>query len=280
MLSSNHIRSPFGPMEYWFKDTIKYYKYYLQHVLPNKQLLNDTRLLKNSKKGKSTFVFANGPSLNILDIYKVAYYIKNYGFDLFAVNSFISNYSLSPTHYVLSDPVYFNRLHHDHHRRIQLNDDLKNIISSSSEVFIPVQYHNYYKPNHYCFCDFYYHFSNNVFDILRPHGYLSMTAYKALAIAGFMGYDRIYICGFDNDYFKNISVSRNNEILFEDKHFFGDNKKVNKRPLTTSIGDFLYRDHFLFSHLEKFKGKEIINLNPHGLIDTFSKSHDLDIYTK
>ena len=121
-----------------------------------------------------------------------------------------------------------------------------------------------------------------------------MTAYKALAIACYLGYSRIYVCGFDNDYFKSITASDSNELYYTDNHFYHTQKdginedggdstgespyKVNKEIEGNSTGELLYLHHFLFKHLEKFNKYEIYNLDKNSLVDAFSKHHNLDIY--
>jgi hypothetical protein len=105
-----------------------------------------------------------------------------------------------------------------------------------------------------------------------------MTAYKALAISLYLGYERIYICGFDNDYFKNLESNIKNEIFYTDKHFFDSGIKTNALGHASSIGDYLYKDHFLFNHLSKFPSSRLYNLDMNSLHTQFNKEHDLDVY--
>jgi len=106
-----------------------------------------------------------------------------------------------------------------------------------------------------------------------------MTAYKALAIACYLGYETIYICGFDNDYFKMVSVDENNVTYYYNKHFYDKGNKlkaVSSRGNT--ISDLFWDHHLLFKQLELFNTHNIINLNKKGLVDAFSKKHNLNLY--
>ena len=42
--------------------------------------------------------------------------------------------------------------------------------------------------------------------------YTSMTAYKAFSNASYLGYEAIYICGFDNSYVKYLEVDEANQV--------------------------------------------------------------------
>ena len=107
-----------------------------------------------------------------------------------------------------------------------------------------------------------------------------MTGYKALAIACFMGYDTIYICGLDNDFLKSISVDENNEVYEEFKEFFNIGIKYNatRTHYGKSIPNILWFHYMLFKSLGVFKEYNIINLNKNCLIDTFTKKHNINIY--
>ena len=110
-----------------------------------------------------------------------------------------------------------------------------------------------------------------------------MTLYKALSLACYMWYSNIYICGFDNDYFKNYECNESNEIYYQDKHYYtkelGENtlRKVDKN-VHSSMSALLLHISSLFSGLEKFKKFPIINLDKDSLVDSFRKSHNLNIY--
>lgn len=271
--------------KFWIRTNLSCTKYYFWHVFPNFHIIRKTKLLKTISCGKKAFVFANGPSLNKLDPHKILFY-KRAGYDIFAVNSYINSEFakiVNPTHYVFSDPAHFGHNLHllSEKRRKEVVEDVDKVRSCGAVLYVPIQYYNKMSyPNKYAFCDAENIFNNNI-TITKPRGYLSMTAYKALAIACYMGYDAIYISGFDNNYFKTISVDQDNLLYYNDIHFYGAPPSGDVRFRVTdeggSIGELLYSHHFLFKQLEKFSGFPIINLDENSLVDAFSKKHNLDV---
>ena len=242
------------------------------------------RKLKGSARGRSAFVFANGPSVGILDPAKV----KGTGFDVFAVNGYLfSAFSqvATPTHYVLSDPACLDvrDAGTPSNRHLEISKKYAPLFNTldtlNATLLVPMQYVSRQKSKRVIgFCDIENELSRNASDITKPRGYLSMTAYKELAIALFMGYDSIYICGFDNDYFQRLEADENNEAFYADAHFFGDPEKHSVKTEGAHVGEFLYVHHFLFSNFGKFPPGTIVNLHKASLNTFFSKKHDLDIY--
>ncbi|NKQ39706.1 MAG: hypothetical protein HF967_09635, partial [Methanosarcinales archaeon] len=229
------------------------------------------------------FVFANGPSINLLDLKKIEKYQK-YGFDVICVNSYILSdmaKTVVPNYYVLSDPLSFNisknAIPSDYTSMNKKQID--SLDKLNIPVFIPAQFFNLCKIKHqYIFNDFENRFIGNI-DPTKPRGYVSMTAYKSLAIACYLGYDTIYICGFDSDYFKSICVDENNNIYYIDKHY--DDDGVNRRVTPNAgkgLGNLLWEHHFLFKNMELFSDYNIIHLDKNSLVDAFSKKHNLDVY--
>lgn len=259
--------------------------YYMQNIFPQRDELRKTKELRNKKKGKKCFVFANGPSMNLLETKKIERYQKS-GFDVICVNSYIISEiakTIVPNYYVLSDPKCF--IVGDQTVLEEIGDVQRGQIDRLNElnipVFIPAQFSKSNTLKHYyIFNDFTNRFSKNI-NPLKPKGYPSMTAYKALAIACYLGYDTIYICGFDNDYFKTITVDENNDLYFLDKHYYDTGIKHKTEPIAgKGLGNYLWENHLLFKGLELFNQHNIINLNKNSLVDAFSKKHNLDIFVE
>ncbi len=256
--------------------------YYLLYIFPQRDELKRTKELKNTKKGKKCFVFANGPSMNLLDIKKIEKYQKT-GFDVICVNSYIISdmaMTVVPNYYVLSDPVSFGAS--ENVASDDVMDAQKRQIERLNElkipVFIPAQFPPDLLNQCYMFNDFENRFTNNI-NPMKPRGYLSMTAYKALAIVCHLGYDTIYLCGFDNDYFKTISVDENNDIYYVDKHYYDKGAKYWTAPNKgKGVGNLLWEYHLLFKDLELFANHNIVNLNKNSFVDAFTKKHSLDIH--
>jgi hypothetical protein len=240
--------------------------------------------LKGSARGRNAFVFANGPSINCIDPSKAV----RLGFDIFAVNGYLwSEFSkvAKPTHYVLSDPACFYAP--DNKRRtsvqVEISKKYRSLIDEvdtlGAMLFVPMRFMRLlWIRNVFGFCDVENEFSENATNITRPRGYLSMTAYKALAISLYLGYDKVFICGMDNDYFKELEADQDNRLYYNDRHFFGEAKKTSTEVDGDTVGEFLYTHHFLFSHFAKFPRGRIVNLHKNSLNTHFPKGHTLDVY--
>jgi len=109
---------------------------------------------------------------------------------------------------------------------------------------------------------------------IRPRGYLALTAYKALAFASYLGFNRIYIIGIDNSMFRSIAVDEKNRLVQYPNHFF------EQGAVTSDISDLYpkgmsdyFRDMSLcFSSLSKyFSHLPIVNLDENSLVDCFIK---------
>jgi hypothetical protein len=259
---------------YWY-EKLRFYEKYRQ-----------LRRLKGSAKGRNAFVFANGPSVDGLDPYKV----RRIGYDIFAVNGYLwSEFSkiAAPTHYVLSDPACFyapdNKRRTD--KQIEISKRytalIKEIETLGATLFVPMRFiHLLRIRNLFGFCDVENEFSSNVVNVERPRGYMTMTAYKALAISLYLGYEKVFICGMDNDYFKQLEADADNRLYYNDRHFFGEGKKTSTGVDGDTVGEFLYTHHFLFSNFAKFPKERIVNLHKHSLNTYFTKEHALDVYKK
>ncbi len=257
---------------YWF-ERIRFLEQY-----------GELRRLKGSARGRNAFVFANGPSVSCLDPYKV----RGMGFDIFAINGYLwSDFSriVAPTHYVLSDPACFYAPNSKRRTDAQVEIAKKyiqliaEIEALGATLFVPMRFMSLLPTRKVIgFCDVENEFSNNVMNVMKPRGYITMTAYKALAISLYMGYEKIYICGMDNDYFKELEADEENRLYYNDRHFFGEEKKTNPGVDGDTVGEFLYTHHFLFSHFSKFPKERIVNLHKSSLNTYFPKEHALDVY--
>jgi hypothetical protein len=282
----------------WARRAIRAERYYFRHILCRPQIRREIRALRNRHQDRSVLVFANGPSLAKLDPEKVRRLQRDRGFHVIAINAYLNSdfgRAVTPDYYVLSDPNYWTG-HVPEHQIVHLSEtqraharqqeartaaqiwDLLRIHDIG--LFVPAdRYEQTEHARKYPFCDFSFSFFTNVTDISRPLGVSSLSIYKALAIACYLGYQKIYICGVDNSQFKTFSVDRDNNVLYEIRHYYDDGRsEFIKYRTRTSIFLFLYHFSFYFSSLEKFKSFPIVNLDPDGLVDCFSKSHDLDVY--
>ena len=97
-------------------------------------------------------------------------------------------------------------------------------------------------------------------------------------MAVFMGYDKIYLLGFDNSNFLNYRGRPDNlmqdlggataERKFEKKSsFIGEYEK----EFTSGMAGRMQSYAHLFGDLQKFDNEKIFNLDPYSLTDAFPK---------
>ena len=268
---------------YWLDTVARNWYYRLKVVLPHYGLLRRTQRLKGSKVGKQALVLANGPSVAKLDPAKISRLQRESGLEVFAVNSFISSPMadiVKPDYYLLSDPAFFQPDKFPH-LTDRLTRDMTRLAEADIPCFVPLErYNGVAFRQKYGYYDRGNLFLNNI-TITGPRSYISMTSYKALAAACFMGYSQIFICGFDNDYFLNVVIDEHNEMYYIDRHFYDKPGATPTRVRDTdahSMGELLYSHHFLFKDLEKFQQYPIVNLSKDSLVDCFPKQHTLDVY--
>jgi len=273
-------------------DTLLFLRYSIKWIFTFKghKNLNKLKKFKDMGLGQNAFVIANGPSLLNVDFNKILKYQKEFDYKIFVLNSYsISPNSkiIIPNYYILSDPSYFlNNNKISQKRKEELNLDLKYIIRHNIITFVPIQFLSEAKDiglNAYGFNDFEYKWGKSNISPLYSRSYTSMTAYKALAMSVFLNFDKIYIGGFDNSYFKSISVDKDNNVYYFNSHAYAqkDSAKYNNTEKgIRGLGDLLKIHSFLFSDLAQFPQNKIVNLDKNGLIDAFTKSHQLDIYVE
>lgn len=282
----------------WLRSQRDAKSYYLRHiVLGARDVLARTRRLAGSKRGKQTFLFATGPSMDKLDPHKIARLRDERGFDVFGINFLLQTELgriVHPTHYVVSDPAQWTAAmneaelaHLDAGEQQRQRDAFRascletwaELERIQPQLFVPI--HAVAKTPYssvYGFCDAMDLFSDNVTDILRPLGYRPWTAYKALSIALFLGYDRIYLCGVDNDSFKSLTVDSENVKRSRYRHFYDPPDEYQDFLSSEPLWRDLYYTALTFRSLDKFSRHPIVNLDPDSLVDAFPKSHDLDVY--
>lgn len=238
----------------------------------------------------NAFVFANGPSLNKIDPLKIKTLQQSGKFDIFGVNSYVSTEFgrvAVPNMYVLSDPAHFGMGTADKNkqREIECSQDVERLSQIEGlTVFVPNWYRNKIKTFSQTipFCDREILLFKNFSDIRFPRSFCSMTAYKAIQIAIYLGYKSIYIAGFDNNYFKTIITDKANQLWEVDNHFYDTSGK--KRKVTppayqcSNMAEYLISNAMLFSDLYGFSGCNIFNLIDESLVDAFPKVKSLDVY--
>jgi hypothetical protein len=295
------LPNPAFPLE-----VFKYYIFYLLMFLKRKfkNVIKDPLKIKHKKKyqklfdikksktGNSCFVLANGPSLKKINPHKLKKYCEKTKSEIFCLSHFPNSEFSQITGYdywLLSDDKWMRQdgseIEERYLRTInKVNQNLK------KTVFIPSNYikrfHDVFKKEVIGFNDKEIpSFLSNSIDPTLPRSYVSMSAYKALAIACHMGFGPIYICGFDNSYVNNLRNDKYNNIYGLVEHFDSvayDYKSSDPRSNLAynyrTVADELISKSRLFSDLEKFKEYKIFNLDIESLTDAFPKVDDIDLY--
>ena len=250
------------------------------------KMLEDLR----EKKAKNVFVFANGPSLSDVDFAKVKELTESGEFDLITVNSFASKamrqHGLKPVAGVFADPVYYGE-RPEHVSEAQFQEDVEIMNQHSVPALTPYRYYGKSRFN----TSIPYNgvrnvFSSNVSDMTKPLGYMNLTAFHALSLAIHLKYENIYICGYDNSYFKGYGVDENGEQYFEDRHFYDKNASTKRFLPESEYGptSYIFYDAYRhFKYLEKIgrhgkAGVNIYNVAKTTYTKAFPRSFDLDIY--
>ena len=247
----------------------------------HKLLLRQTRSLKATLGNRSALVLGNGPSIAKLDLVAVSSQ-QGVDLDVFVVNWFpLSELakSVTPNFIVLSDPAMAPSQVSDL-RCNQLWDYL--LLHSEIKIVVPSSWSKYLdKESTWSSRTIYFNdlgmegLSKNI-DPTKPRGYLSLTVYKALAMASYLGYRDISILGVDNTMFQGLSVTQENELMIGDKHFYAkqrpDQNMSNFYP--NGVADFFYDISLCFLHLRRCFGhlENVYNLDGDSLVDCFVKA--------
>lgn len=119
--------------------------------------------------------------------------------------------------------------------------------------------------------------SSNV-NPLRARGYSSMVAYSSLSIALFLGYDRVYVAGIDNNMFRSLERSSDGKFRYgSGTHHYPS--VVNRAEVGNTRGRDFYPSSMaayfedvarLFAELHLFSSDRIRHLDSESLVDAFS----------
>jgi hypothetical protein len=249
----------------------------------HKHFLRRTRSLKATQRSRSALVLGNGPSVAKLNLVAVSSQ-QELNLDVFVVNWFpLSELakSITPNFIVLSDPAMAPSQVSDL-RCCQLWDYLS--LHSEIKIVVPSSWSKYLnKDLNWSVRTIYFNdlgmegLSKNI-DPTKPRGYLSLTVYKALAMASYLGYQNISILGVDNTMFQGLSVTPENDLMLGDKHFYAkqrpDQNMSNFYP--NGVADFFYDISLCFLHLRRCFGhlENVYNLDGDSLVDCFQKNKD------
>jgi len=247
---------------------------------PSRKLLLKTAQAKNSKKQKTALILGSGPSLDLLDPEKAPSFFD----DIFVVNSYY-NYrfadSLLPQYYVLSDPNFFVETSKvTFHKKT----DLANYLEFANPILVIPHLNRKQIPTNKGLEILFFDdrelpsFFGGGISPLKPRNYISMTLYKALAMAVHMGYKEIYILGMDNSEFSSYRSNYDNKLRRASDIYFAKSMMYegmpsfsNEESLPGGIAGHLQMLALFFGDLFKFSEETIFNLDENSLVDAFPK---------
>jgi hypothetical protein len=246
-------------------------------VKPSRLQMQETKSLRYSEVGRKALILGNGPSINRLNRTNV----KTDNPDIWVVNNFYRlewARELDVTHYVLTDPAHI--LLDSNGKNEQLEDILDFVREKSANLILPhwafeitilkkklIGIQTNYLDDRQLSA-----WSSNTSPV-KPRGYLTLTLYKALGFAIYLGYEEISILGMDNTLFKtHVSDAQNRVRQFGDYAYEDDGRVWDYTDtfLDGMAGAFTMYSH-LFGDLSKFKGP-IQNLDPQSLTTAFPKT--------
>jgi hypothetical protein len=262
-------------------NTLRALKSYLIKVIFKWSWLAKTKQLRDSGLLVDAIVIGNGPSQGYLDASSLLEF-KSKGGEVICINFWTDNEALSkviPTYLVTSDPIIFSEKVPDHIKEKNekfLSYMLRNV---SVKIVCPLERCDqmskiFGKERVLGFVDQELRMWTGNINPLFPRGYLSMTLYKALALAIWFNYRKIFIIGMDNTYPRNIYCDHDNKFINHEIHAGAKDFSVDQSDLYKCVGDGLTEIAQLFYDARKFNNKKILNLDPYSLTDAFVKMND------
>lgn len=229
--------------------------------------------LGNACIGKRCIVIGNGPSQGYLKLPHLDSFTQNGG-DTICVNYWDSNKELFthiPTWLVLSAPETFQQADKSASLVSYLSTNPSIKILASADVLRPLQ--NLCLNNKiYTFIDVELPFLGGINPFLPRKAMTSMTLYKALSWALYLGYSKIGVIGMDNTYPRNMYSDKSNRVLRHEVHAGTEDYVVDLTPLYPSIESVLESILILFRDLRFFPAHRIVNMDPYSLTDRFLKT--------
>jgi len=239
---------------------------------------NFTRLKKarNTKSQIEALVLGNGPSLAKISFPKVKN-LQKMGLEVFVVNYFPlfeNTENITPNYLVLSDSG--TRPSNKEER----SGRLWNWIRENESVTLCVPYS--WKREVEIITENVIYFNDSgvegIFQNINPifpRSYASLTAYKALSLSLYFGYNKISILGIDNSNYRNLLFTANNDVLQQPFHFGPYGTTVNfTQTLGMNASRYFLDLAQILEDLEMFKSDKLVNLDCESVIDSFKKFAD------
>lgn len=251
---------------------------YLQEILKTRKTLLKTYLSKNIGVGRYALILGNGPSQGYLSLDDLKNFKQQKG-DVFVINFWNENKLISnfiPDFLVISDPLTLSSFGEDIlgikntklHSYLMKNEEIKILCPTLRSI----ELNEIYGLNRVLgFSDADLRLWTNNYCPILPRGYVSMTIFKALAMAHWFNYERIYVLGMDNTYPRNIYCDKENKFINHEVHSGADDFAIDFSRIYGTISDGLIEISYIFRDAYKFKSDKVINLDEYSLTDAFKK---------
>jgi hypothetical protein len=261
---------------------------YLKAMILGWREISKLSSIKGTKSDVRAIIIGNGPSQDFIKPEALQKFKKN-GNDIHVINYWNENArlsSISPSHFITSDPYTLSETDYKSPDPdiSKSNANLKAYLLNDPKITIaaPIWQTKYLKnvfgDNRVIgFVDGEMRALSSNTDPRFPRGYVSMTLFKALALAIHLGYKEIYLIGMDNTYPRDIYCDSNNHIFRRERHAGSPDYLVDFTPLLPSMAVQMQDIFNLFYDLQKcFVGSNVLNLDCYSLTDAFPKVSSLD----
>jgi hypothetical protein len=198
------------------------------------------------------------------------------------VNSFFQSPAakkITPDFYCLSDPNYF--VEDQTNVTFESDDFLKYLEQTKPHLLVSHFYRRsskYRKFSVIYFNDREFRWMRRSINPVRPRSYVSLTLYKALAIAIYLGYAEIYVLGMDNNEFAFYDSNSENSVFVNFSKYFADgmssavvNAQQKPEGFTSGLAGRLQFFGQIYGDLKKFSKYPVWNLDEKSLVDAFPK---------
>lgn len=254
--------------------------------------------IKKEKQVRAIDVIVNGPSF-----VKQKDTIKNNIHDKIMVNYAANSsffWELKPKYYCVSDPSFWKKAIETEEGRCFLG----NIMKIDWDMIFFVTYYDYRhhirnteieKFNHIKFVPF--HSTRIPFSFrLRKIAFMLFSAGQAMPnpesvsipiimIAINLGYSKIFLYGYDQDWIHNVVVDESNRVCFQDTHFYNEkgvllpwikdgNTTFRMYEILRSQTSLFESYWFIREYMNYLGNVSIINMSPISLIDAFEKNRN------
>lgn len=280
-------KSPARLTKFWLYDFILGISNILYWICFHFRHLRKINLQKNLKRNKHLIIIANGPSAKKLSVELIRNLSNENNLEIMAMNDYyVSSISkiIVPHIYILSDSYDFIA-------------DSKNVPLSGAWSYIKEKNVNYIaipsgiaplggvESKIFHFCDKRAPRSLKMISPSLPHSFGRFTALRAISLALQLGYEKIYLLGFDNTHFLNFILGEDNTVLWRSgTHFYESDptyipdysteyKELPEDIFTHGIRSIFETLAILLDDYHMLKNDRIINLDKNSWTDSFVKLH-------